>query len=378
MTPRSMSPQGRRALGSARADLEAVKDQFNAYLAADPDYSAQLAIYHHGELVVDLVGGPQMVEESLTGVFSVTKGVAAVTTAVMIEAGLFRLDDHVVRYWPQFAAHGKDRVTIGQLLSHQAGLVNTVGGLAAETITLDSQGAADQLALARPLWEPGSAFGYHGLTIGIFMEELVRRITGGTLQQLYDDQVRRPRKIDFYLGLPEKEERRYHPILPYQPAGAQVAEQLAEPDGLAALAVSSVNRPIDLTAGPISPNRREVRAAGNASAGGVGCARGLAGVYAAALGTLGEPLFSEETVATISQQQVFGHDRVLNEVLGHAMVFQVPQPPRLAFGSYRAFGHDGAGGAIGYIPSRIASLNGTDPKSIQLSQLTRRILAGHE
>jgi CubicO group peptidase (beta-lactamase class C family) len=385
------SPQaGHPSTGTVREGLEAVREQFDAYLLADPNYSAQLAIYQFGEPIVDLTGGPHLAADSVTGVFSSTKGVAAITLATLVEDGLLDLDEMVVHYWPEFAPFGKDRVTVRQLLSHRAGLINTATGLDPDDILLDSRRAAEQLAAARPLWRPGAAFGYHGLTIGTFMEELVRRVTGDSLQRLYEQKIRAPRNIDFYLGLPEDQDPRYQPVLPPRPTAAQLATftpVALEPDGHAALMMSSVNKTPDLTVGPVSPNRREVRAVGAAGAAGVGSARGLASVYAAALGHLGEPLLCADTIADISQQQCYGHDRVLNETFGYAMVFQIPQSPRLAYGSYRAFGHDGAGGAIGcadpmydlafgYIPAPLAYPGGADPKGVHLSQITRRILAG--
>lgn len=371
------------------AGFEAVRAQFNSYLLEDPNYSAQVAVYQDGELIIDLAGGPHADADSITGVFSSTKGVAAVTVATLVEDGLLDLDAKVVHYWPEFAPHGKDQVTVRQLLSHQAGLINIVGELDTDDIMFDSARAAELLAAARPLWRPGALFGYHGLTIGVLMEELVRRITGRSLQSLYEERIRAPRDLDFYLGLPQEQEPRYQPIRPMQPTAAELAAATpapVEPDGFAALMMSSLNRAPDLTAGPISPNRREVRAAGAAGVAGVGSARGLAGVYAAALGHLGTPLLSPDTIADISQQQCYGQDRVLNEIFGYAMVFQIPQSPRVAFGSYRAFGHDGAGGAIGcadptydlafgYIPTAMAYPGGADPKGIHLSQITRHILA---
>lgn len=373
-------------VGHVQPGYEPIRERFDSYLRADPAFSAQLAIYRRGELVVDLVGGQHLDVDSVTGVFSATKGVAAITLATLIDDAVLDLDERVAHYWPEFAAHGKDQITVRQLLSHQAGLVNIVGGLEPDDILLDSRRAAELLAAARPLWRPGSAFGYHGLTVGVFMEELVRRVTGETLQQLFERRIRAPRDIDFYLGLPEQQERRYRDVLPMQPPQeAQPAPAFA-PDGYGALMVNSVNVVPDLISGPLSPNRREVRAVGAASVAGVGSARGLAAVYATALGYLGAPVLAPETIATMSQQQSFGMDRVLNDILAYAVVFQNPVSPRLDFGSYRAFGHDGAGGAIGcadptydlaigYIPAPMQYPGGADPKGIELTQLARRVVA---
>ncbi|MDN6178191.1 MAG: beta-lactamase family protein, partial [Micrococcaceae bacterium] len=156
--------------------------------------------------------GPNSQLDSLTGVFSASKGAAGMVIALLVQDGLLDLEEPVTRYWPEFAARGKKAITVGQLLSHQAGLPGVDGGMAVEHYTESSQGAA-RLAAAPPVWKPGSTHQYHALTIGIFAEELVRRITGQTLQQVYETRIREPFGIDFHLGLPEGEEPRFREVL---------------------------------------------------------------------------------------------------------------------------------------------------------------------
>ena len=263
---------------------------------------------HRDQYVVDLVGGQHLGADSITGVFSASKGVAAVALGTLIRSGVVDLDRAVVEYWPEFAPHGKERITVRSLLSHQCGLVGVDGGLSREEF-LDSEAAAARLADARPQWRPGSAVGYHGLAIGIFMEELVRRTTGDTLQALYEGTIRSPLDIDFYLGLPESQEQRYREILPMNPTPAQqaaLAERDTASDGLTALMFNRVNAD-----GDASPSAalvdRATRAAGSASVGGVGSARGLARVYAAAIGLVGDALLDDETIGQMSQQQFHEH-----------------------------------------------------------------------
>jgi CubicO group peptidase (beta-lactamase class C family) len=372
----------RLSTGDVAAGLEPVRRLFDDFLAADPLFSAQLCAYVRGDIVVDLVGGPNMSATSLTGAFSATKGAAAIALATLVDDELLDLDERVTRYWPEFGVHGKDGLTVLELLSHQGGLVNTVGGLPVDEIMRDSRGAARRLADARLLWRPGTAFGYHGVTVGVFMEELVRRITGATLQQLYEDRVRAPRDIDFFLGLPPEEEERFRAVLPMVLHGEQAEPASQSDDSLRALMLNSFNEPFDPIAGPLSSNIRGNRAAGAAGVAGVGSARGLARLYAAALGFIGEPLFRSSTLDTVSQQVVWGEDRVLEETLAFAMVFQKPAPGRLDFGSYRAFGHDGAGGALGfadpsydlafgYVPAAMQYPGGADSRAISLSRAIR-------
>jgi CubicO group peptidase (beta-lactamase class C family) len=371
--------------GHVSPGFEPLRDRLDTYLLADASLSIQIAVQWRDQLVVDLVGGEHLGTDSITGVFSASKGVAAVALGTLIGSGVIDLDRMVVDYWPEFAAHGKNQMTVRTLLSHQGGLIGVDGGLSRDEL-LDSEASAARLAAARPQWRPGSAVGYHGLTIGIFMEELVRRTTGTTLQALYEATIRFPLDIDFYLGLPESEEQRYREILPMNPTPAQqaaLAERNTASDGLTAMMFNSVN-----TAGDASPSAalvdRAMRAAGSASVGGVGSARGLARVYAAAIGLVGDALLDAETIGQMGQQQSWGLDRVLNVQSCFGVVFMKPQP-RIEFGSYRAFGHDGAGGALGfadpmydmsfgYIPMPMQFPGGADDKSIELSQIARHCI----
>jgi CubicO group peptidase (beta-lactamase class C family) len=377
------APAESQSTGTVAPGFEGVRAEFDAYLADDPNYSAQLAVYWKDSLVVDLVGGDGLEHDTLTGTFSATKGVAAIALATLVSSGQLDLDQTVVHYWPEFGANGKARVLVRELLSHQAGLINVDAGLETADI-LDSRRAAPKLAAQRPYWRPGSSFGYHGLTIGSFMEELARRITGRTLQELYESTVRAPRDIDFWLALPQSQEDRFEAVRPAQPTAEQLemisASQMS-PDGLGALMFNGVNSLVPPNLGPYSPNRREVRAAGPAAVGGIGSARGLAQVYAAAIGLTGDALLDFDTLAAMGQQQVWGVDRVLNFPASFGVVFMKPHPG-CDFGSYQAFGHDGAGGALGYadplygisfgyIPLQMQVPGGADARAIHLSQTVR-------
>lgn len=373
----------RGSTGFVADGFQAVQNRFDSHLLADASYSAQLAVYWRGELVVDLVGGPDSDADSLTGVFSVSKGAGAVTISTLVESGDLDLDQRVAHYWPEFAVKGKDRVLVRQLLSHQAGLLGVDDGFTIEDV-LDSEVAAQKLAQERPLWEPGTAFGYHGLTIGILMEELVRRVTGETLQSLYEREIRAPRNIDFFLGLPESEEERYRDLLPMNPTPAQAAELDAlayPPDGITSFMFNTVERAPQPARAEFNTKRRAVRSAGPSAFGGVASARGIAQLYAAVLGHVGEPFLSAETNSRMAQQQTWGVDRCFDVENSFGTVYMRPIPRR-AFGSYRAFGHDGLGGALGYadplhdlafgyIPARMTFPGGADPKSLDLSAIAR-------
>jgi CubicO group peptidase (beta-lactamase class C family) len=370
--------------GRVAPGFEPVREAFETQLRVDRSHSAQLAVYWRDEPVVDLAGGPRLDAASITGVFSVTKGAAALALGTRVGSGAIDLDERVGHYWPQFIQSGKHEVTVRQLLSHQAGLVSVDGGLSAEEV-LDSRRGAAKLAAQRPAWRPGSTFGYHGVTIGIFIEELIRRVAGVTLQQLYESEIRAPRQIDFHVGLPAGEDRRYEPLLPpiaAQPEPPDPARTIE--DGLESMTYRAPKRSEATGHGDLGPNDRDVRAAGPAAIGGVGSARGLARLYAAAQGFIGEPLLDEDTIGEMSQQQVWGQDRILGQEMCFGVVFQKPHP-RVQFGSYRAFGHDGAGGALafadplyemsfGYIPNPMVDPGGADPRAIDLSAVARRTI----
>jgi CubicO group peptidase (beta-lactamase class C family) len=229
-------------------------------------------------------------------------------------------------------------------------------------------------------------FGYHGLTIGILAEELTWRVSGETLSEIYERDVRAERAIDFYLGLPESMEHRFRPVRP-TPRATTAAAGTRPLDSLADLMgnLSSSNQ--TLLTSPASPNLRAIRAAGPAAIGGVGTATGLANVYAAAIGSVDgrAPLLSPETIAAISQEQVWGEDRLLGVEMSFAILFMKANR-RFDFGSHLAFGHDGAGGAIGfadpryglgfgYIPNPMQPPGGADFKGTQLARVLRECAA---
>lgn len=323
--------------GRVEPEFEEVLNLFESFLEEDSQYSAQLCVYVQGRKVVDLSTGPDAAG-TITGTYSCSKGVAACVVALLVQDGLLDLDRTVAHYWPEFGVRGKDKLTVRQALSHQAGLLGVEGGFALDEFTTEE--AAARLAGAEPLWRPGITFGYHALTIGILMEELCRRTAGTTLQELYDSRIRAPFNIDFFLGLPESQEPRYRDVL----YDGDVTEPWLDPlslDGLSAnAAVSSI---MEL------PNHKVVRAAGMSSAGGVGSAEGLARLYAAATtGTEGTAAFlTPETIRLMTQEQVWGLDRTSGLDNAFAVVFMKPHPSR-NFGSHRAFGHEGASAALGF------------------------------
>ena len=333
---------GHAALSTGHSDerFDAVRFAFDNLLLEDRDYSAQLAVYWNGELVVDLAGGRHLGHHQVTGLYSVSKGLAGILLARLIEDGIFDLDAPVSTWWPEFAAHGKDSATLRELCSHQVGVVGVDAPFTLEEY-VDTRLAARRLAQERPSWRPGTAFGYHQRTLGIALEELVRRATGERLQTLYEERSRAPYEIDAYLGFPRAEEPRFVPVLPDDRDGDE--------DAVLSTSWQGVARNAGGASLALAANIPELRASGLCSSAGVGSAEGIARAYACATtGVAGaEPFLSYETVMRVSEQQVWGIDRVSEQLAGYGIVFQKPTPLN-PFGGQRSFGHDGAGGALGF------------------------------
>ncbi|MHA6523692.1 serine hydrolase domain-containing protein [Tessaracoccus sp. G1721] len=356
--------------------LAGILDELAGALAADEDFSFQAAAYHRGEKVLDVWAGPHMAEDSMTVPFSVTKNVIGVSVGLAVEQGLLDLDERVAAYWPEFAAKGKAAVTVRQLLSHQAGLPQAEPPLRAAEL-LDHHAGAARLADTRPHWRPGTAFGYHALTIGNLASELIFRVTGQTLHDFYETQIRRPHGIDFHLGLPPGQDHRRVALLPMiVPEGAT----REEPTAVGRLVFAPAAPGLDLG------NDEASWLFGHPAASGVGTARGLARLLAAAVTGVdgGAPFLSEDTVAQVGEQQVRGFDEVLGQQdRAHGIVFQKPSA-QLRWGGPRSFGHDGAMGAVACVdPDTGVSFaytlprgpwpGGADPRAVRVAAALNRL-----
>lgn len=333
--------------GTVEPGFEAVREEFAAVLADEPvEPGAQLAVYLAGRQVVDLWGGEGVTGDSLFALYSSAKGAAHLVLAALVQDGVLELDRAVSAYWPEFAAEGKERITLRQLASHQAGVIGVDGGFTTAELA-DDRLLAARLAGRKPYWEPGTAYGYHGFVIGALTGEVIRRATGRSVQELFEERIRVRYGLDFHLGLPEALESRY---LPVQPAHLTPEQQAAsdaarpDPDSLTAVAFNlHATPPTDLVE---FANTRAVRAQGPASSGGVGTARGLARMYAAAIGEVDgvARLLSPETVAEFSAVQMRGTDLVTGETDHFSVGFEA-QGVRYPSLGPDAFGHSGAVGA---------------------------------
>ncbi|HIY67133.1 MAG TPA: beta-lactamase family protein [Candidatus Agrococcus pullicola] len=330
--------------GTADERLAHIVERFEGHLAADPNLSFQMAAYVAGRLVLDVHGGPDMAADSLTVPYSTSKNTAGLVIGLLVQRGLLDLDARVAEWWPEFATHGKEHVTGRQLFSHQAGLPDTEPNLSWDEL-LDNHRGADRLAESRPYWRPGSAFGYHAITIGNLVDAAVQRTDGRTIHEFYEAELRRPTSADFYLGLPRELDDRLVPLQPIiPPLGERPPSQGHFPLRDAAFGARPGEH-VDLAGSERS--YRFGHPAGSATTTARGVATLLAGAVTGIDGAA--PILDADTVSIIGEQQVRGFDEVLGQQdRAHSIIFQKPSQ-QLAFGSSRSFGHDGAMGALGCV-----------------------------
>ncbi|WCT74526.1 serine hydrolase [Sphingomonas naphthae] len=328
--------------------FEPVAEVFAELLALGLDLGATFAVSLEGECVVDLWGGHRddgltrpIERDALFPVWSATKGATATTIALLVDRGVLDYDAPVARYWPEFAASGKERLTVGEMLSHQAGLC----GMRRPTTIEDHYAhhrLAAELAAQAPFFPPASAWGYHALTFGILADELVRRVDGRPVARVFQEDLAGPLGLELFMGLPPAELDRQVTITP--PPGRQQA--LVEIPNPAAFEAAFQNPVLE---GGMA-NTTAWKLAGIPGAGLGGNARGLARLYAlhANNGVLdGRRWLSAPTVAAARSQRVEGVDQVTGNYRRWAAGFHLnmhglmgPNPD--------AFGHAGWGGSIGF------------------------------
>ncbi len=194
--------------GSCDPAFAAVRDAFARNFADGLELGASLAISIDGRNVVDVWGGfldagrtRPWAEDSLVCVFSCTKGVAAIATMWAVARGLVDLDAPVASSWPEFAAEGKDELPVRWLLTHEAGLPAISAHMPRGSLS-DWEAMTTALAAQKPWWEPGHGHGYHGVTFGHLVGEVLRRATGRTCGELVHDELARPLDVELWMPLP--------------------------------------------------------------------------------------------------------------------------------------------------------------------------------
>ncbi|WP_280253101.1 serine hydrolase domain-containing protein [Nocardia abscessus] len=176
---------------------------------------AQLAAFVRGRQVVDLWAGEEVTATTLTGLHSSSKEAAGLVMALLIQDGALDIDRTVAHYWPRFAAAGKGHITVRDVLVHRCGIIGADGGFTVAELA-DDQVIAERLVGQRPFFEPGTVHGYGGFVTYAIVGEVVRAVTGSTIQQLFEQRIRALYGLDVYLGLSAELDHRYLPILPWR------------------------------------------------------------------------------------------------------------------------------------------------------------------
>ena len=344
--------------GTVAEGFEPVREAFVRNFETLGDRGAAVAVYRDGQKVVDLWGGTRDVDGTAPWergtaqvVRSATKGVAAAVLLLLHQRGQLDLDAPVGHYWPEFKARGKERVLVRHVLNHRAGLPVLDRPLTPQE-ALDPLRGPAAVAAQAPAWEPGTDHGYHALTYGWLLDELVRRVTGQGTGQWLASQVTGPLGLELWLGLPESETGR---------VGRVGRVEGAEPTGgLRARPKRSVTEayedPASLTRrafAAISPfpdqNDPAYRAAALPASNGIATADGLARFYASLIGEVdgNRTLFTPETLEAARGERSAGADRVLvvGTRFGLGYMLHGSASPLLTPGS---FGHPGRGGALGF------------------------------
>lgn len=334
--------------------FEALRDAFAALFDEPQERGMALCVQVGGETVVDLWAGVADKEgqqawhsDTILNLFSCTKTFTAVTALQLVGEGKLELDAPVARYWPEFAAAGKDKITLRHLLSHQAGLPALREMLPAEAL-YDWHAMTTALAAEQPWWPLGEGHGYAPITYGWLVGEVLRRVEGRGPGESIVARTAKPLGLDFHVGLADEEFDRVAIISRgkgnFGDAAAQrlLKTMMSEPAAMSTRAFT--NPPSIMT----STNKPEWRRMQQPAANGHGNARSLAGFYS---GLLDGQLLESELLAELTREHAVGEDKTLltRTRFGLGCMLDQPEAANATYGmGPRAFGHPGAGGSIGF------------------------------
>jgi len=359
--------------GTCEPRIGAVRDAFEANWTDHGEVGASLCVIVGGETVVDLWGGHADAERSrvwerdtIANVYSSTKGIAAAAAAMLVDRGELDVERPVADYWPEFGQAGKSEIRVRHLLTHEAGLAGVDEELP-DGAVLDWDRMVGALERQVPMWTPGEGMGYHAITYGWLVGEVIRRIDGRTCGEFVRDEIAGPLGVDLFIGLPESEDSRTADLLPAPGAGPIGVGTL---DNLAARALGLAAPRL---AGTV--NSREWRAAELPAANGHGNGRSLATIYSSLAQGGGGLLSSDSIEACGATEHAAREDMVLGFLVRRSLGFILST----AGGRYewgpnpRTFGHSGAGGSLGfadpdaeigfgYVMNQMSAGLGADPR----------------
>ena len=393
--------------GTVEPGFEEVRDVFAANFDSRGEVGAGFCVYVDGRPVVDLTGGVAdedghpYDDRTLQMVFSTTKGATALCAHLLVQQGRLDLHAPVTDYWPEFGAAGKEHVPVAWLLSHKVGLPDVDRPMTLDE-ALDWDTVTAALADSAPVWEPGTQHGYHAVTYGWLVGEVVRRVSGRSVGQFFAEEVAAPLGLEFWIGLPDEQQRRVAPLIPMDsPEGLpmMMSEEGtgsdAAPAGLIAMLDmflgegNLAGRALTAPGGALRDeqiwNEDRVRAAEIPAANGVTNAPSLARMYAACVGEVdGVRLLSEDTLERAIEVQSEGPDSVLIFPIPFAHGF-MRHSQMSPFAGERSFGHYGAGGsvgfadpdrrlAVGYVMNKMHFGLAGDPRTAALIEVVDRLV----
>lgn len=382
-----------------------VADAFRRNLGSGQEVGAAIAVYRDGHKVVDLWGGYRngitqapWQRDTLVNVFSTTKGIASLAVAVAASRGQLSYDAKVADYWPEFAQAGKEAITVRQLLAHQAGLPVVSPPLTLAEIA-DPAKMSAKLAAQVPAWTPGTRHGYHGITLGWYEGELIRRTdpAGRSLGRFFADEIAGPLGLDFYIGLPSAVDRDRVAYLHAWPFARLLLHLNTMPRGF----VAGLFNPFALTARSLAVaeevnslddfNRDELRVPEMPAVNGTGTARAIAKLYGSAATGSPELALSTGTLDALKTPAIAPtkglRDKVLYVDSNFTLGFNKPSPICLFGSSMNAFGTPGAGGSFGfadpdtgigygYVMNKMGFHLVSDPRELALRQALFRDALG--
>lgn len=374
--------------GFCHPQFSAVRRLFMENYLHSGEVGSSVSLCLHGEPVVNLWAGhtswtrlQRWKEDTLVNIFSGTKGITAICALMLVDRGLLDLDAPVAQYWPAFGQKGKEHIPVKWILDHKAGVTGVRKRLLGRSL-YRWKTMSNALAAQEPWWEPGTMHGYHALSYGWILGEVIKRITGKTVGQFVADEIAFPLGIDLHIGLDKKEHQRIASII--LPLGIPEAVDtwrligscVSNPLGVT---TSAMLNPTTIATGVNSSQWRsgELPAA-NAHCTALALAK-LYGVLACGGSHNGRQLMSSDTLQYAIEESSFGHDYVLKMDTRFSMGFMLNQKSKAGrFGpGKRSFGHNGAGGSFafadpdvglsyGYVMNRMGSYLLMDPRSQRL------------
>lgn len=381
--------------GHVSSGFERVQDVFAENFSRRNELGGACCVYYRGEKVVDLWGGVRnkstgapWLEDTMVLVYSATKGLSAMTLALAHSRGWLDYDELVSHYWPEFAQNGKEKVTIRQLLAHQAGLFAFDEPITNDLVA-DLDRLANFLARQKPTWESGTRQAYHALSLGFYEGELLRRVDPQhrSLGHFFQDEIATPLGIDFYIRLPESVPNSklatledMNPLRMMFDFPIRLIFSVLNPR-------SNINRALIGSQIPLDEQHIYARNLEVPSGGGVGTARAIAHAYSVFAGKGQELQIRQKTLDALAAPAIPAKNGFYDECMLGEVKFSLgfmKSCSAWTFGNEGSFGAPGSGGSLGfadpkadigyaYVTNRMATISG-DPRDIALRNAVYTII----